>query len=172
MAETAKVDMGEATPASRGGRTRFLLGLAAMLGLGAAGFHAAYSGLIALPLGGGAGPPPAAGAPAGDAADSPPGAVAFVDIPRMIVSLGPSAGARHLRLAAALDVAPEETERVGALMPRIRDVINTYLQALDEADLERPAAMARMRAHLLRRIRIVAGEGAVRDLLITEFVLQ
>ncbi|MGM0585676.1 MAG: flagellar basal body-associated FliL family protein [Pseudomonadota bacterium] len=171
MADTAKVDMDEATPASRGGRAPLLLGLAAMLGLAAAGFHAAYSGLIALPLGGGAEAPSAAGAPAGGA-DSPPGDVAFVEVPPMVVSLGPSAGARHLRLAAALDVAPGETERIGALMPRIRDVINTYLQALDEADLERPAAMARMRAHLLRRIRIVAGEGAVRDLLITEFVLQ
>jgi len=30
----------------------------------------------------------------------------------------------------------------------------------------------RIRAHLLRRIQIVTGEGRVRDLLVTEFVLN
>ena len=45
-------------------------------------------------------------------------------------------------------------------------------QALDEADIDRPAAMTRMRSHLLRRMKIVLGEEGVRDLLITEFILQ
>ena len=57
-------------------------------------------------------------------------------------------------------------------MPRVKDVINSYLQALDEADIDRPAAMTRMRSHLLRRMKIVLGEEGVRDLLITEFILQ
>jgi flagellar FliL protein len=32
--------------------------------------------------------------------------------------------------------------------------------------------MARLRAQMLRRIQVVTGEGRVRDLLITEFVLN
>ena len=47
---------------------------------------------------------------------------------------------------------------VEKLMPRVKDVINSYLQALDEADIDRPAAMTRMRSHLLRRMKIVLGE--------------
>ena len=57
-------------------------------------------------------------------------------------------------------------------MPRIVDVMNGYLRALDAAELENPAALVRLRAQMLRRIQIVTGEGRVRDLLITEFVLN
>jgi flagellar FliL protein len=167
MADAAKVDVDEAAAPSRSGRKGLLLGLAAMLTLGGGGFYATYSGLLDLPLGTKAAAPARTAAPAG-AEDMP----VFVSIPPTMVTLGPAAGARHLRLAASLEVEPGAQARVEALMPRVLDVINTYLQALDEADVERPAAMARMRAHLLRRLRMVAGEELVRDLLITEFVLQ
>ncbi|MFL9503735.1 flagellar basal body-associated FliL family protein [Rhodopseudomonas palustris] len=40
------------------------------------------------------------------------------------------------------------------------------------AEIEDPSAMARLRAQMLRRVQIVTGEGRVRDLLITEFVLD
>ena len=35
-----------------------------------------------------------------------------------------------------------------------------------------PAALPRLRAQMLRRIQVVLGEGKVRDLLVTEFVLN
>ena len=57
-------------------------------------------------------------------------------------------------------------------MPRIVDVLNTYLRAVEVRDLEEPAAMARLRAQMLRRVQVVTGEGRVRDLLVTEFVLN
>ena len=142
-----------------------------MLVLGGAGYFLSSSGMVQLPFGGGA-----EHAEAETEAHAPPpeaaGHGSFVDIGQMVVTLGPLARARHLRLTASLEVAPETEAEVATLMPRIKDVINGYLQALEEADIERPAAMARMRAHLLRRIRVAAGEEAVRDLLITEFVLQ
>ena len=40
------------------------------------------------------------------------------------------------------------------------------------AELEDPAALVRLRAQILRRLQIVTGEGRVRDLLVTEFVLN
>ena len=58
------------------------------------------------------------------------------------------------------------------LAPRILDVLNSYLRAIETASIEDPQAMARLRAQMLRRIQIVTGEGRVRDLLITEFVLN
>jgi len=57
-------------------------------------------------------------------------------------------------------------------MPRILDVLNSYLRAVAITDLEDPTAMARLRAQMLRRVQIVTGEGRVRDLLVTEFVLN
>jgi flagellar FliL protein len=61
---------------------------------------------------------------------------------------------------------------VTLLLPRIMDVLNSYLRAVDVAQIEDPSALIRIRAHMLRRIQIVTGEGRVRDLLITEFVMN
>ncbi len=58
------------------------------------------------------------------------------------------------------------------LLPRVLDVTNTYLRAVEVSQLEDPAALIRIRSHLLRRIQLVTGEGRVNDLLITEFILN
>ena len=57
-------------------------------------------------------------------------------------------------------------------MPRVLDVLNTYLRAVDVRDLEQPSAIPRLRAQMLRRIQVVTGPDRVRDLLITEFILN
>ena len=64
--------------------------------------------------------------------------------------------------------------RCGQFCPHGIDVgvMNSYLRALDTAALEDPAGLVRMRAQMLRRIQMVTGDGRVRDLLITEFVLN
>lgn len=64
-----------------------------------------------------------------------------------------------------------QTEVTG-IKPRVVDVLNSYLRAVDVATLEDPTAMLRIKAQMLRRIQIVTGEGRVRDLLISEFVLN
>ena len=58
------------------------------------------------------------------------------------------------------------------LMPRILDVLNGYLRAVEVSQLDDPTALIRLRAQMLRRVQIVTGEGRVRDLLVTEFVLN
>lgn len=137
-----------------------VLGAVAALGLGGAGFFATYSGL----LGGGGGAAPARPGPLPD--------IAFVPIDPVVISLGPGSRSRHLRVTAQLEVARTHSGEVTLLLPRILDVLNGYLRAIEVAQLEDPAALVRIRAQLLRRIQIVTGEGRVRDLLITEFVLN
>jgi flagellar FliL protein len=61
---------------------------------------------------------------------------------------------------------------VTLLIPRILDVINGYLRSVEVAELAYPNALVRLRSQMLRRILIVTGEGRVRDLLVTEFVLH
>lgn len=150
-----------------------LIGLVlAVLG-GGAGFYATFSGLL--------GGSPAAMA-AGDGGEGHGGdagratgamaAVAFVPVTPVVISLGGASSSRHLRMTAQLEVGPSFSGEVTFLMPRILDILNGYLRAVEVAELENPSALVRIRAQLLRRIQIVTGEGRVRDLLITEFVLN
>lgn len=137
-----------------------ILGLVLALGLGGAGFYVTHSGLI-----GGAAVKEQAQAPL----DLPD--IAFVPIDPVTISLPESQSQRHLRFTAQIEVAQPHADEVAALMPRIVDVLNGYLRAVEPASLQQVGALARVRAQLLRRIQIVTGEGRVRDLLVTEFVL-
>lgn len=138
--------------------------LALLLGAGG-GFFAAYSGMI---LG---------GASHGEATAEPmeTGAlpdVAFVPVDPMVVSLSPAANNKHLRFRAQLEVPTQYASDVETLLPRVVDVLNGYLRALELRDLESAASMTRLRAQMLRRVQIVAGSNRVNDLLIMEFVLN
>lgn len=158
MAEATAVPDGK--PRSR--RRLLLPGLAFLaLLLGGGGFYAAYSGLLPLPGGG----------EHAEAAEDLP-LLAFVPIDPVVVSLGQGAANRHLRFRAQLEVNQPYAAEVTALLPRILDVLNGYLRAVDARTLEEPTALIRIRAQLLRRIQMVTGEGRVRDLLIAEFVLN
>ncbi|GIX15507.1 MAG: flagellar basal body protein FliL [Paracoccaceae bacterium] len=161
----AAADAADAPARKRGGKGP-ILGLIAALLLGAGGFFATYTGLLALPVGNVA--PAHRQAPRPD----PLGPVSFMPLGDVVISLGARARARHLEMAAELEVAPDHESEVILLKPRILDVVNTYLRAVELSDLEDPAALPRIRGQLLRRIQIVTGEGRVRDLLITRFVLS
>ncbi|MEO8240689.1 MAG: flagellar basal body-associated FliL family protein [bacterium] len=140
-----------------------LLGLVLFLVLGGGGFYAVYSGVILAPVSA-----TTHGAPAAtDTAD-----IAFVPMEPVTVSLGEFASNMHLRFTAQLEVVKSRQDEVVLLMPRIVDVLNGYLRAVEVAELEDPTALVRLRSQMLRRIQIVTGEGRVRDLLVTEFVLH
>lgn len=158
-----------AAPAKKS-KKPMLLGLLLAILLGAGGFYATWSGLI---LGGGEVAQAGAGHGAdGHAAANPLPDIAFVPVEPVVISLGPSGHSDHLRMTAQLEVAAPYAAEVAHLQPRILDVLNSYLRAVEVAELEDPAALVRIRAQLLRRIQIVTGEGRVRDLLVTEFVLN
>lgn len=98
--------------------------------------------------------------------------IAFVPLQPIVVSLAPDASAHLLRFTAQVEVAPDHVSDIELVMPRVLDVLNTYLRAVDARDLENPSSLPRLRAQMLRRIQVVTGEGLVRNLLITEFVLN
>ena len=100
-----------------------------------------------------------------------PADTAFVAMEPIAISLKPGSSAQALRFTGQLEVAPESAAEVAGLMPRVVDVLNTYLRAVEPRDFEEPASLVRLRAQMLRRVQVVTGEGKVRDLLITEFVL-
>jgi flagellar FliL protein len=143
---------------ARRSRKPLLIGLALALLAGGGGFAAVATGLLFAPQ---------ASAPV-----APLPAIAFVPIEPLIISLDPAGRSRHLRFSAQIETPSDRAAEVAALMPRIVDVLNGYLRAVGVAEIEDPAALVRLRAQMLRRIQIVTGEGRVRDLLITEFVLN
>jgi flagellar FliL protein len=161
MTDAAAPPPSDAAPARRG-KAGLLTGLVAGLALGGGGFYAIWSDLVD-PL---ALLEPKAGAePAGLE-------VAFVPMEPIMISLPPGASARHLRFTGQLEVEPPYAAEVAGLAPRVTDTLNTYLRAVEVRDLENPAALQRLRAQMLRRVQVVTGEGRVRDLLITEFILN
>lgn len=144
-----------------------ILGVVFALVGGGGGFFAAQSGI----LGG--------GEPAEESAEAPElpldpniAEIAFVPLDPLIVSLGPQAQNKHLRFKAQLEVPIQYQADVQGILPRITDVLNSYLRALRPMDIEKPDALIRLRAQMLRRIQIVTGTGRVRDLLVMEFVLN
>lgn len=139
-----------------------IIGLVLFLVLGAGGFYAVYSGLILAPA-----VEHAAAAHESDTTD-----IAFVPLEPVTITLGEVAANIHLRLAAQLEVESARKDEVTLLIPRILDVINGYLRAVELAELADPNALVRLRSQMLRRIQIVTGEGRIRDLLVTEFVLH
>lgn len=138
-----------------------ILAAVASLLLGGGGFYAVWSGLLF------GGPEEASVAQATPLPD-----IEFVPIPPAVISLPPGSSSSHLRFAAQLEVTGRESQAVAQLLPRIQDVLNGYMRAISVTELQDPATLVRIRAQLLRRIQLVAGEGRVRDLLVTEFVLN
>lgn len=167
--------------APKGGKKGLLFGVVGAALLGGAGFFGVYSGLLDPGLltgssGGGHGAASsghgAEGGLGATAGAGPLAGIAFVSMDPITISLPPGSSARHLRFTGQLEVDPERAAAVTQLMPRILDVLNTYLRAVEVRDLEQPASIPRLRAQMLRRIQVVTGEGQVRDLLITEFILN
>lgn len=160
----ATIQVGE-EPAKRSKKPA-LVGLMLALILGAGGFYAVQSGMIFADQN-----HAETGASLIDDA-SPLPDVAFVPIRPLIINIGPSGANRYLRFQAQLEVKRSAEQDITALLPRIVDVLNGYLRAVEAKELEERTALIRMRAQMLRRVQVVTGEGRVRDLLIMEFVLN
>ncbi len=155
-------------PPKKGAGKPLLIGLILALALGGGGFYAAWSGLIL----GSAGEEKAESEPEKAEKAGPLPDVAFIEVPPLVINIGSGNLKRHLRFRAQLEVEKEAEPDVAQLMPRIVDVLNGYLRAIETGELERKTALVRLRAQMLRRIQVVTGEGRVRDLLVMEFVLN
>ncbi|PTX57561.1 flagellar FliL protein [Litoreibacter ponti] len=157
----ADEEISEEEAPKKKGKLGLIIGLVLLLLGGGGGFFAVYSGMI---LGGDA----QAAAEASDETEPLP-QIVFVPLEPLIINVG-RGGGQQLRFRAELEVVPEREADVALLMPRILDVLNGYLRAVEVDELQDPASLIKLRAQMLRRIRIVTGDGHVRDLLITEFV--
>lgn len=137
--------------------------LSLVLGVGA--FFVTYTGVVQGLLGLGA----ADHATAHDGLIDPD--VGFVAVEPIAISYaGPPA--RQFRIALQLEVPHDSEKEVQKLMPRVLNVLNGFLRAVDPDSLSDRAAWYDLRLKMLYRVRMVLGESLVRDLLITEFVMH
>ncbi len=160
MSTTEAAEGDVAPPASK---KPIILGAVLALVLGGGGFYTVQSGMIL-------GSEPMPDVTEEEIAALPD--VSFVEVDPLIISLGRKSQNRHLRFQAQLEVASGYEHEVESMLPRVTDVLNSYLRAVEIAELEDPNALIRLRAQMLRRVQIVTGEGRVRDLLVMEFVLN
>lgn len=144
-----------------------LIGLVLALAGGGGGFYAASSGLLFGDV-----PHDTAESNAEESHGEAMPDIAFVAVEPLVISLGQGTKQQHLRFRAQLEVPSRNKADVEILLPRVVDVLNSYLRALDLNDFTGASALVRLRAQMLRRIQIVTGTGRVNDLLIMEFVLN
>ena len=141
-----------------------ILGFVFLLLGGGGGFYATWSGLILN----NESPEPKFEEVKKDAAPK----ITFVPIEPITISLPQSSEQKHLIFRAELEVAHDYAAEVEEVLPRVIDVLNSYLRAIEVSDIQNPSALTRLRAQMLRRVQVVAGPGRVNDLLIMEFVLN
>lgn len=150
----------------KGAKSLVFLGLALGIIGAAGGFYAAYSGYLPMRPS----PDSARFEEPGRLDDDMPD-VRFVPMEPIVVQLRTTGENKHLRFRAQLEVPTEFQGDVTKFLPRIADVINGYLRALDYTDITDTAALVRIRGQILRRIKAVIGQGRVNDLLIVEFAV-
>lgn len=142
-----------------------ILGLILALAGGGGGFYATWSGMIL-------GPSDTATEVAQEEQLKGLPDIAFVPVEPLTISMNDGDTKSFLRFRAELEVPAVYKSDVELLLPRVVDVLNSYLRALQTADIEGPAALIRLRSQMLRRIQIVTGQGRVNDLLVMEFVIN
>lgn len=156
----------ETNNANKPKATKVLLGVTLASLLASVGFYATLTGIVGLP----------ANSPAEDVVDQPPiqpmPSLAFVEIEPMIVSIPERNPPSHLRFRGHLEVYEGQQSSVQSLMPRVTDVLNGYLRALQPTEITDSKTLIRIRSQMLRRVQLVVGDGRVRDLLISEFVVN
>jgi len=134
MAE--EIDTDADAPKKKGGKLGLILGLVLALAGGGGAFYAVQSGMIL-------------GAEDEQAeeehVEEEMPKIAFVPIDPMIIPMGKQSK-YNLRFQAQLEVAPDQAEQVAHLMPRILDVLNGYLRAVDAEVLANPASLLKLRA--------------------------
>lgn len=169
MAAAADPDIDEA-PKKRGLMMPLLIGLFLAAAAGGGGFWAVTQG----PLAGLFSHAETDDEEAHDEGERPAEymPVAFVPLETLVVSLGSEAAGQHLIVSAELEVDPAYADEVTTLSPRVLDVLNSYLRVIDLRELSEPTSLIRLRAQMLRRVQVVTGDGRVRDLLITQFVVN
>jgi flagellar FliL protein len=161
-----KPDETQEQPARKAGKGKLILiAVPVVLLLVVAGLW--FSGILPHMLG--MGKPEAVAAEA--AKPVPP---SYVDIPEMIANLNTNTHkVAYIKLSARVEVPkPEDVDKVKAALPRLQDMMQTYLREMRPEELRGSAGTYRLREELLVRANAAVAPARITDVLFTQMLVQ
>jgi flagellar FliL protein len=98
----------------------------------------------------------------------------YVDIPEMVANLNNNSHKpSYIKLSVRVEVPkPEDTEKIKAALPRLQDIIQTYLREMRPEELRGSAGTYRLREELLIRANTAVAPAKVIDVLFTQLLVQ
>jgi flagellar FliL protein len=104
----------------------------------------------------------------------PPPPPTFVDVPELVANLnaGPKKSS-YIKLTARVEVPkPDDVDKVKAAMPRLQDMMQTYLREMRPEELRGSAGVYRLREELILRANTAVAPAKVSDVLFTQMIIQ
>ena len=98
----------------------------------------------------------------------------YVDVPDMIANLNstnhkPS----YVKMSARVEVPkPEDAEKIKAALPRLQDMMQTYLREMRPEEFRGSAGTYRLREELLVRANAAVAPAKISDVLFTQMLVQ
>jgi flagellar protein FliL len=156
----------EGKPAKKAGKGKLLM-IAAPVVLLLAGAGLWFTGILPHMLG--------MGKPDDKAAEAArPVPPSYVDVPEMVANLN-SANHKpsYVKMAARVEVPnPADVDKVKAALPRLQDMMQTYLREMRPEELRGSAGTYRLREELLVRANAAVAPAKVSDVLFTQMLVQ
>jgi flagellar FliL protein len=98
----------------------------------------------------------------------------YVDVPEMVANLNSgSHKPAYVKLLARVEVPkPDDVDKVRAALPRLQDMMQTYLREMRPEELRGSAGTYRLREELLVRANAAVAPAKVSDVLFTQMLVQ
>lgn len=98
----------------------------------------------------------------------------YVDVPELVANLNTGTKkAGYVKMTVRIEVlGSSDAEKVRAQMPRVLDVIQTYLREMRPDELRGSAGVYRLREELLVRANAAVAPARVHDILFTQMLIQ
>ncbi len=98
----------------------------------------------------------------------------YVDIPELVANLNSTSHKpSYVKLVARLEVPKaEDAEKVKAALPRLQDLMQTYMREMRPEELRGSAGTYRLREELLVRANAAVAPAKVSDVLFTQMLVQ
>jgi flagellar FliL protein len=152
-------------PARKSGKHKLLLAaIPAVLLLAGGGLW--FTGALSKGLGN--------GKPATDGQAEKAGTPTYVDVPELVANLNTGTRkASYVKMTVRIEVSgTSDADKVRTAMPRVQDVIQTYLREMRPDELRGSAGVYRLREELLVRANAAVAPARISDILFTQMLIQ
>ncbi|MFL5254594.1 MAG: flagellar basal body-associated FliL family protein [Rhodopila sp.] len=107
-------------------------------------------------------------------AEEPAAPPSYVDVPEMIANLNSGTHRpSYVKMTVRVEVPrPDDVAKVKAAMPRLQDIMQTYLREMRPEELRGSAGTYRLREELLVRANVAVAPAKVSDVLFTQMLIQ